>query len=236
MKLHLLIYYNIRFISKYYVGKYILTYRILRFFNYRLINNKTIICIEGFQRSGNTFIHEWFKYNNKNLSHKIADHSHITAQLKRSIKNKIPTIVTIRDPFNVVSSTLFSNNKLSVNLILRTYIDYYNFLLKNNDKLIIISFENFLKYPNELIFHINQTYNRDFQSNKIDNETETKIFKIIKKRNSKKNKPKLLAIPNKKKKKIKLSYRNMILSCNIYDEAKKIYQKVLEKDFYKNLN
>src|SRR5690606_7043317 len=114
------------------VGKYKFLYFIYRFypkFNNRIVTKETLLCIEGFPRSGNTFCYHVFKLFNPNV--KVAHHIHSPVQIYLSNKYQLPCLIMIRNPLDSVSSIVIVDGKLSITTALRYYIFYYKELLKS---------------------------------------------------------------------------------------------------------
>ena len=115
----------------------------------RLVNNNTDIIIEGYSRSGNTFLVNAFIYFSKQKI-KIAHHTHSIANIKYGIMKKKKVLVCIRHPINTVHSNynyFFSNySKINVKSLLKEYYNFYNCLNKLSYK--NIYFINFKKLNN----------------------------------------------------------------------------------------
>ncbi|MGM0608936.1 MAG: hypothetical protein ACQESP_11015 [Candidatus Muiribacteriota bacterium] len=152
-----------------------------------LVKRNSNITIEGFPRSANTFsrcaflIGEaqkkgitdynlpndiWNKYN-----YKIGTHLHSSAQVIRSVKLKIPTLVLIRNPKDAIVSMKAreiqtSNNpelaKCSIREYIKFYIDFYKNIMPYKNEIVIGKFEEVTKDFGKVIENVNDKFGTDF--------------------------------------------------------------------------
>lgn len=128
-------------------------YKIIKRNNF-IVNNKTQIVIEGFPKSGNSYLEAYFKVLNKKII--IAHHTHSIAQIKLGLKNNIPVIVLIREPLNVTRSMSASfKQKIGIKFIIKEYINFYKILQPIKKKIIIIEFKK-LKKLKKIILILNK--------------------------------------------------------------------------------
>lgn len=134
------------------------------------------ITIEGFMRSGNTFAYYQFKDANKNLN--IAHHRHSNTQITFSVRNKIPTLLLIRNPIDVIVSTyIFFDKKIPEKQIAKSWIQFYRPLIKLREEIIISDFNNTINNFAKTVEQVNEFYKTEFCVPQLeDNET----FKVIK--------------------------------------------------------
>lgn len=106
-----------------------------------IVSNQTDLVIEGFPRSGNTFIYAVFKLlSNNKIS--IARHKHEIGQLKKAIKLKKLNLVIIRNPTDSILSLIVREN-VTFSFAIYYYREYYKFLIANKNKLTFVSFDQF---------------------------------------------------------------------------------------------
>ena len=105
-----------------------------------LINKNTDLVIEGFPRSGNSFLEACINVLNKNII--LAHHTHSVAQVKMGIKKKLPVILLIRDPSEATKSAyFFFKKKLNYRFLIKEYIDFYESLIIYKKNIIILDFK-----------------------------------------------------------------------------------------------
>ena len=117
----------------FFIGRF---FKIKKFF----INKNTDLVIEGFPRSGNSFLEACFKVLNKNII--LAHHTHSVAQVKMGIKKNLPVILLIRDPSEATKSAyFFYKKKLSYNFLIKEYIGFYESLIIYKKNTIVLDFK-----------------------------------------------------------------------------------------------
>lgn len=81
------------------------------------------MCIEGYMSSANTFFaYAFYKENNVKIGH----HQHVVAQVRRALKNEIPTVIMLRKPLDAVASIKSRKSFYNVDLLLKYYINLYS--------------------------------------------------------------------------------------------------------------
>lgn len=91
-----------------------------------MVREDSVVCIEAFPRSANTFAVAAFKIAG-NEGH-IARHSHLGGQVLRSLDMKVPTLVIIREPLGAVASLKIRRPALGYAQMLRAYERFYRLL------------------------------------------------------------------------------------------------------------
>ena len=147
------------------------------------VNKDTDIVIEGFPRSGNSFAVGAFESAQKR-SVKVAHHLHAPAQIIMAFRKKIPAILLIRNPVDVIISMQALDlelsylrppkNRKSTSLI-KDYLDFYQRLLPYSDSYIISLFEVTTKNFGLIIKKVNDKFNTDFQAFNHSESTTKKI-------------------------------------------------------------
>ena len=143
-------------------------------------NPDTEIVIEGYPRCGNTFAHIAFKVAQPRQV-KIGHHTHAPAQVIAAVKNKIPTIVLIRDPEDAIVSYLVGgfDPGLTVKQALREYISFYGSILPYRRGFVLAQFEALKTDYGAVIRRVNQIYGTDFQEFEHTSVNVQKCFSLI---------------------------------------------------------
>lgn len=143
---------------------------------YFTVNKNSDITIEGFMRSGNTYAYHQFIDVNKNLN--IAHHRHSNAQITFSIRNKIPTLLLIRNPIDVLVSTyIFLHKRVPIKQIAKSWIKFHLPLISLKDKMVISDFNNTINNFGNSIEEVNNLYQTRFIIPKLE---RNKTFQAIK--------------------------------------------------------
>lgn len=187
----------------------------------KYIASDSDICIEGFQRSGNSFFVLLFKRRNKSI--KIAHHTHAAAQVIKAIGYQIPTIVLIRKPEDAIASLVVWDEKLSVSNALRAWISFYQTLYKIKDDIQITTFEEVTENPAGVIRQCNDRFKTNFEPPVFSEEDLKKIKAGVHER----NKPLSAPLPTIEKDRAKDKYYKSIKAHVTFPRANKIYQNYL---------
>ena len=188
----------------------------------KIVTKKTLLTIEGFPRSGNSFMTKLVLSCNPHLTNKLAS-STSPANIMRSVKNNIPTILMLRDPKNAIISLksliMFSNHKNSLNRpvpplnnLLTLYIKYHSALVESTDKLSIISLDDLINKRDSTLSKISIAYSLDF--------SQVSSIKF-----------KQHALPSDERNQIKKSVADELVYLDTYnlDRASELYQTFLDK-------
>lgn len=175
---------------------------------HRLVNESTNLCIAGPPRSANTFAYKVFQLWNPNCM--IAHHIHMPVQVLLATKLGIPCLVLLRDPVDVALSR-FIAGRLPSNVVIWSYINFYDKISKVRDKVVVGKFEDVINHFNKVVERINQKYKTDFYSNLLTKDHRNKIFMDIKNDPDREN-PLMIAIPDAEKEKRKVANREKILN------------------------
>lgn len=196
--------FNLRIIVRVLIGHYFQLYKFV--FKSKkneeklLFSSNTGLVIEGFPRVGNTFFvlaFERFCKDQVNIAH----HVHLTCQIKEALKNNVPIIVLIRNPFDSVLSLKIREPKIFINIALAWYFFYYNYVLRNKKRVHIKCFD---KFTND--FSTLEVAGFNFEKSKKLREEDVfkQIANINKKDSNKTTKDRLsISSPNNEKEKIK---------------------------------
>jgi hypothetical protein len=132
------------------------------------VNQQTDFVIEGYPSSANTFAVAAFRFA-QSRNFRLAHHTHVPVQVIRAIKWKIPTLVLIRKPLDLIPSAvtrLYPFYNISVNScirqVIRHYCKFYNSLLPYRNEYVIGEFEEVTTNYGHVIQKVNNHYNTDF--------------------------------------------------------------------------
>jgi hypothetical protein len=126
-----------------------------------IATEETEICIEGFQRSGNTFAVIAFQQAQpRTIS--IAHHVHAPGSVIVAVRMRKPTIVLIRSPDEAVLSTVIRYPHVSISQALRGYRRFYSPLLRYADRVMVARFEDVTTDFGRLIRQVNQRFGTTF--------------------------------------------------------------------------
>ena len=162
-------------------------YRNAKFRN-RLVDKNSVLTIEGFPRSANTFALRAFQFAQGNDDLKIANHAHSYAQVLRSVQLGIPTILLIRHPREAIVS--LSCNRIVVNDIsfddlintwdigweIDYYTKFYSRLRKVADQVVVAPFDIVVSDFGQIIELVNEKYATNFNLFDHSEENQKAVF------------------------------------------------------------
>ena len=195
--------------------------------NYRYkklkIHKNSDICIEGFQRSGNSFLVTLFRVHNKKAN--MAHHIHSSIQVARAVHWKIPTVILIRKPEEAIASLLTWDANLSIRVALAAYRRFYTKVMPYKDKLLIGTFEVVTQQPYKIINEVNQQWQTSFNMPQW-NAARMERFKqnINKRQTNALSSP----VPNEQKKMLNQQNKEKVLNHRKYEKTWQVYQQFLK--------
>jgi hypothetical protein len=125
----------------------------------------TLLYIDGYPRSGNTFAQFLIKKVWPNLE--TVHHFHAVAAIKIALRRNIPTFILVRDPLNAVASNYLKYHVLKnreipsrpdvglLNRFTSDYIAYYRYVERNRDALTVVPFGKLVQVPESVMMQIN---------------------------------------------------------------------------------
>ena len=103
-----------------------------------LVSEQTDAVVEGFPRSGNTWLTEFFRYKTNLI---IASHIHYPFMIKDGAKFNIPVYLVIRHPLECISSLIVRDKSYTIDAALYYYRAFHNDVLSYLHQIKVISFE-----------------------------------------------------------------------------------------------
>ncbi len=115
---------------------------------------KTDLVVAGHERSGNTFVKKTLRVLYPHIE--IANQTHSIASLKIAERYNLNVLVTIRDPKESIPSSIIRHiargkSFESSKFYIREYVYYYEYILRNSDKYLLLDF-NILKDDTPKLF------------------------------------------------------------------------------------
>jgi hypothetical protein len=114
---------------------------------HRLVRNDSILVLEGFPRSANSFtFHLLDGLKVKKKGH-IAHHLHGPGQLLFAASHAIPMILIIRSPLEACQSLVVREQFLDFATALEAYIRFHEPLIEIKDLMCVFAFEDVIRSP-----------------------------------------------------------------------------------------
>ncbi|MEM8893609.1 MAG: hypothetical protein AAGC88_03460 [Bacteroidota bacterium] len=128
--------------------------------NLGVVDDRTNLMIEGFPRSGNTFLYSIISdFQTETL--RIAHHLHTLSQIKNALRLNTSAVIMVRDPIDAIVSFKIRNPYVGFATLANYYLKYHSFLLDKleAENLLIVDFQKCINSPNETIKAINDKFN-----------------------------------------------------------------------------
>ena len=149
--------------AKIYFGSNLLLYnclKLLKKLRKGMVYPDTDICIDGYPKQANTFLVKSFLMWNPDK--KVASHVHVPMQIHKALQYKIPCVVTIRDPYLSIASTLANDSGLIYEVAIWGYVHFYKSIYKIKNEVVIAGFDEAIESPGKIIKSLNERYGTDF--------------------------------------------------------------------------
>jgi hypothetical protein len=121
------------------------------------ITDLTDLVVEGFPRSGNTFMVTAVE----NAAHhriRIASHVHHVAQVKLACQRGLPTALVVREPLDTLASYLTYGQHGKPARCIQEYISYHRDLIPYLDQLLVCDFDENISDLSAVIERINERF------------------------------------------------------------------------------
>jgi hypothetical protein len=127
------------------------------------IRDETEVVIEGFPRSGNTFVVAAFHFAQLPRDVKIAHHAHVPAQLLSAVRLGLPAVVLVRDPSECVPSLVVREPALGVGGALRGWVRFHEPLVPVRDRLVVATFDEATTDVSGIVRRVNERFGTRFR-------------------------------------------------------------------------
>lgn len=148
--------------------------RVDRTMQERLVTPGTDVCIEGFPRSGNTFLVRVFRHWNPDVV--VGHHVHVPAQIARAVRLSVPCLVPLRLPHDAITSLLIATRGLSVGLAIASYTHFHRRIGRFRAHLTVAPFEEVVSEPGQVIARFAERSGRSFTSGSLTDDEEGRIL------------------------------------------------------------
>jgi hypothetical protein len=139
-----------------------------------MIGGETDVCIEGYPRSGNSFVYRAFQ--GWNPAARVAHHLHVPVQVKRAVAMGIPTAVLIRAPAEAVPSlSVYFEGRVAEDTLLETYVAFYRALWPIRSEFVISPFDETVADPTRLPAELNKKFGSHFAAGDWDAGSQTAL-------------------------------------------------------------
>ncbi len=125
------------------------------------VDASTEIVIEGFPRTGTSFAVAAFRMAQPRPV-AVACHVHAPAQVIAGVRRGLPVLLCVREPEETVLSFAVRNPQLSLRQAVRSYVRFYEPLLRHRSGVVVAPFERITTDLGGLILEVNARFGTDF--------------------------------------------------------------------------
>lgn len=201
----------------------------------RLCSKDTDLCLEGYPSSANSFTRCLLLHLDPRLN--IASHCHSIANIKIALKYGIPTVILIRNPKDVISSRMArlhpeldddvpTSKVLDEKMLM--YIAFYEFVLKNIDKLLVLSFEEVVKDTEKSVSKISEAARIRFNYDDLD-IVKSRVFAAMEDWTMNHSDSERIALPTKRRESKKEKLKGKVEAAKYYEKTSAIYQNIMAR-------
>ena len=187
-----------------------------------VIRRGTQITVEGFPRSGNTFAVAKLKTANPGIV--VAHHLHSAAQVRRSVRLEVPTLILFRHPIDSLASWLHREPSLDLSSAARLYSSFYGEILNLRETIILSDFPETISALELKVNLLNEMYKTNFL---VASDSDARDF-MARKSEAKGNKVEYLSATSARERKVELDSLRDTVRSQLRD-----YSRLIE--IYENL-
>lgn len=155
----------------------------------------TELVIDGFQGSANSFAVSAF-VKSQTQPVQLMHHRHAPVLIIRAIEQKIPVLLTIREPFGTVLSVTSRWSHITVTQALQSYIGFYSKLKPYSSHYVVSTFDLTTQHLDRIIEAVNRNFETHFdlvdmmavkaeQKSKISNHQQLENRQTVRERKKK---------------------------------------------------
>ncbi|MDH4112712.1 MAG: hypothetical protein OEV60_08540 [Actinomycetota bacterium] len=127
-----------------------------------LLDGDTDVVIEAFPRCASSFAVAAFRLAQEPTPTRIAHHTHMPAQVMRSVRAGVPTLVLTRQPVDAVVSHLIRSPDLGANAAVRGFLRFYEPLVPLRHGFVTATFEEVVGSFGAAIARLNDRFGTSF--------------------------------------------------------------------------
>lgn len=198
------------------------SYRIYAF------NKKTDLVLEGYPRSGNTWLRNAILYKKKDIS--ISSHMHYPSSIRLAIKRNIPCIILLRNPLDSISSLMIRDKTYDIKTAIDYYIFFYeNFTYYKNSNVILLDFDLVVNNINLCFKILNDKFNLNlclFSEKNDLSQFKSFLEKREKDKYSLEEQNLVIGLPSSSREKMKKNISSKILKNKNFEKANQLFLKL----------
>jgi hypothetical protein len=208
------------------VGDYRLALPLFRILGTRypnLARRDTELCVDGFPRSGNSFLVAAIQRWNPDL--RLSHHTHLAGNIKFAVEQGIPTVILLRKPADAVASAMIWDGMITPRVGLFTYMHFYRSVAAILEKALLVNFEDAVGKPDAVVDLINQTFGTTINRLSFDAGEERKIRNYLVRHDARNERDASRStLPNAEKQGLKQAALADINQCALLERAERLWR------------
>jgi hypothetical protein len=190
-----------------------------------LSRSDTELCVDGFPRSGNSFLVAAIQRWNPDIA--LSHHTHLAANVKFAVRHGVPAVVLLRKPVDAVASAMVWDGKITAWVGLFAYIHFYRSLARIIDMPLLVGFGDAVGRPDAVVEAVNRRFGTRFSWRKFDTGEEQQIRAYLVRHDARNERtPSRSTLPNEEKGELKRAVGQEIEQCSLYDRAERLWRKL----------
>lgn len=142
------------------------------------IQPNTVLVIEGFPRSGNTFAYFALRRVLPDEQH-IATRVHVPAQVALAVRRQLPTLYVIRDPVDTIASLLIAAPHVPIGAAIDEYVHHHREVLKHRHGFVVGEFQVVTTRFGEVVDALNERFDLQLPPFAHTEEAAAQVFADI---------------------------------------------------------
>ena len=208
------------------VGDYRLALPLFRVLDRRypnLARSDTELCVDGFPRSGNSFLVAAIQRWNPDL--RLSHHTHLAGNIKFAVKHDIPTVILLRKPVDAVASAMIWDGMITPWVGLFAYTHFYRSVAAFLEKALVVNFEDAVSKPDAVVDMINRKFATGLSRIPFDVSEERKIRNYLVRHDARNDRDATRStLPNAEKQRLKQSALADIQQCALLERAERLWR------------
>ena len=144
----------------------------------RVLDTRTELVVDGFERSANTFAAIAFQVA-QNDHVRVAHHMHAVAPLMDAAARGVPTLITVRTPRATIASAMIRQPRVTARQWLKTYAAFYERIMVSRSGFVIATFEEVTSDFGAVIRRVNQRFSTEFREFDHTEANVKTVFSLI---------------------------------------------------------
>lgn len=148
--------------------------------NIAFVSGNTQAVIEGYPRSGNTYVYCAFVLSQPGLGEsEVAHHVHGAAQIEQGVARGLPVLLLLREPEKAIPSLLIRAPNIDPADACRDYLAFHQRVLRWADSILVVGFEFAINRFPDTVSQLNKRFSTAFSVPQATPEFEAEVRAMV---------------------------------------------------------